>query len=170
VSRARGVRAKTILASAVVLAVILSSLLVIGSSAGTGSRECLGRKATILGTSGNDDIYGTNGSDVVVGGRGGDQIHGLGGDDSICGEGGRDILTGGSGDDELSGDHGGDAIFAGSGDDFLTGGDQSDQLHGGSGDDDMQGGFVTNYRNDSCDGGDGIDTARSDCDSVSNVP
>ena len=69
-SRARGVRAKTMLASAVVLAVILSSLLVVGSSAGTGSRECLGRKATILGTSGNDNIYGTNGSDVVVGGRG----------------------------------------------------------------------------------------------------
>jgi Ca2+-binding RTX toxin-like protein len=169
-SRARGVRAKTILAIAVVPAVILSSLLAVGSSAGTGSRECLGRKATILGTSGSDDIYGTNGSDVVVGGRGGDQIHGLGGDDFMCGEGGRDILTGGSGDDALSGDKGGDAIFGGSGDDFLNGGDQSDQLHGGSGDDGMEGGFVTNYRNDSCDGGDGIDTALADCDSVSNVP
>jgi Ca2+-binding RTX toxin-like protein len=168
--RAHGVRAKTILASAVVLAVILSSLLMVGSSAGTGSRECLGRKPTILGTSGNDNIYGTNGSDVVVGGKGADQIHGLGGDDFICGEGGRDILTGGSGDDELSGVQGGDAIFGGSGDDFLNGGDQSDQLHGGSGDDEMEGGFVTNYRNDSCDGGDGIDNARSDCDSVSNVP
>ena len=169
-SRARGVRAKTILASAGVLAVILSSLLVVGSSAGTGSRQCLGRKATILGTSGNDVIYGTDGSDVIVGGKGRDEIHGLGGDDFICGEGGRDILTGGSGDDELSGGQGGDAIFAGSGDDFLTGGDQSDQLHGGSGDDDMQGDLVINYRNDSCDGGDGIDTARSDCDSVSNIP
>ena len=169
-SRARGVWAKTILASAVVTAVVLASLLVVGSSAGTGSRECLGRKATIIGTPGNDNIYGTNGSDVVVGGKGADQLHGLGGDDFMCGEGGRDILTGGSGDDELLGDHSGDAIFGGSGDDFLNGGDQSDQLHGGSGDDNMQGGLVINYRNDRCDGGDGIDTARSDCDSVSNVP
>jgi hypothetical protein len=34
----------------------------------------------------------------------------------------------------------------------------------------MQGDSVLNYRNDGCDGGDGIDTARLDCDSVSNVP
>ena len=56
------------------------------------------------------------------------------------------------------------------GDDFLNGGAQADDLHGGSGDDDMQGDSVLNYRNDGCDGGDGIDTARLDCDSVSNVP
>ncbi|MEA2398852.1 MAG: hypothetical protein QOK25_2408, partial [Thermoleophilaceae bacterium] len=35
---------------------------------------------------------------------------------------------------------------------------------------DMQGDSVLDYPNDSCDGGDGIDTARSDCNSVSNVP
>jgi Ca2+-binding RTX toxin-like protein len=169
-SRAHGLRTKTILLAGVVLALVLSSLLVVGSSPGAGSRMCLDRKATIVGTSAGDNIYGTNGSDVIVGGKGRDQIHGLGGDDFICGEGDRDILTGGSGDDELSGDQGGDAIFGGSGDDFLTGGDQSDQLHGGSGDDDMQGDFVLSYRKDSCDGGDGIDTARSDCDSTSNVP
>src|SRR3954451_10856172 len=152
-----------------VMAAVLLSLLV-GSSAGAGSRKCLDRKATIVGTSGSDVIYGTNGSDVIVGGGGQDQIHGLGGDDFICGEGGRDILTGGSGDDELSGGGGGDAIFGGSGDDFLNGGAQADDLRGGSGDDDMQGDSVLNYRNDGCDGGDGIDTARLDCDNVSNVP
>src|SRR4051794_18154948 len=69
------------------VAVLLSSLLVAGSSAGAGSRTCFGRTATIRGTSGNDVIYGTNGSDVIVGGKGTDQIHGLGGDDFICGEG-----------------------------------------------------------------------------------
>jgi Ca2+-binding RTX toxin-like protein len=169
-SRARKARARAILVTGIVLAITLSGLLVVGSSAGAGSRMCLDRKATIVGTSGNDVIYGTNGSDVIVGGRGADQIHGLGGDDFICGEGGRDILTGGSGDDELSGGGSGDAIFGGSGDDFLNGGYQADQLHGGSGDDDMQGDDFRPYRNDTCDGGDGIDTARSDCDSVSNVP
>jgi Ca2+-binding RTX toxin-like protein len=169
-SRARKARARAILVTGIVLAITLSGLLVVGSSAGAGSRMCLDRNATIVGTSGNDVIYGTNGSDVIVGGRGADQIHGLGGDDFICGEGGRDILTGGSGDDELSGGGSGDAIFGGSGDDFLNGGYQADQLHGGSGDDDMQGDDFRPYRNDTCDGGDGIDTARADCDSVSNVP
>jgi Ca2+-binding RTX toxin-like protein len=169
-SRARKMRARAILVTGIVLAIILSSLLVVGSSAGAGSRMCLNRKATIVGTSGNDVIYGTNGSDVIVGGRGTDQIHGLGGDDFICGEGGRDILTGGSGDDELSGGGSGDAIFSGSGDDYLIGGDGADQLHGGSGDDYMQDGALVASRNDTCDGGDGIDTALSDCDSVSNVP
>jgi Ca2+-binding RTX toxin-like protein len=169
-SRARNMRARVVVVTGILLAVILSGLLVVGPSAGAGSRTCLDRKATIVGKSGNDVIYGTNGSDVIVGGRGADQIHGLGGDDFICGEGGRDILTGGSGDDELSGGGGGDAIFGGSGDDFLNGGDQADQLGGGSGDDGMQGDALLNSPNDACDGGDGIDTARSDCESASNVP
>ena len=169
-SRVSGVRAKTCLAAGMVLAVGLASLSVVGSSAGAGSRECLGRKATIVGTAASDVIYGTNGTDVIVGGKGRDQINGLGGDDFICGEGGRDILSGGSGDDQLSGGQGGDAIFGGSGDDFLNGGDQADQLHGGSGDDDLQADSLLNSPSDTCDGGDGLDTARSDCNSVSNVP
>ena len=168
--RARKMRARVILVTGIVLAIILSGLLVVGSSAGAGARMCLDRKATIVGTSGTDVIYGTNGSDVIVGGRGADQIHGLGGDDFMCGESGRDILTGGSGDDELSGGGVGDAIFGGSGDDLLNGGNQADQLRGGSGDDELQGDAVRNDPNDACDGGDGIDTARSDCDSASNVP
>src|SRR4051812_46566684 len=168
-SRARGART-IILAAGLVVAVILGSLVLTGSSVGAGARMCLDRKATIVGTADSDVIYGTNGTDVIVGGRGADQIHGLGGDDFICGEGARDILTGGSGDDELSGGGAGDAIFGGSGDDFLNGGDRTDQLHGGSGDDDMQGDALRNDPNDTCDGGDGIDTARSDCESMSNVP
>jgi Ca2+-binding RTX toxin-like protein len=168
-SRIRGAR-KAIPAAGLVVAVILGSLVLAGSSGGAGSRMCLDRKATIVGTADSDNIYGTNGTDVIVGGRGRDQIHGLGGDDFICGEGGADIVTSGSGDDELSGGQGGDALFGGSGDDFLTGGDQPDQLHGGSGDDDLQADDLLNAPGNSCDGGDGIDTARADCDSVSNVP
>ena len=169
-SRARGVRTKTILAACIVLTLGLSGVLVAGPAAGAGSRTCLNRKATIVGTSGSDNIYGTNGSDVIVGGRGNDQLHGLGGDDYICGEGARDILTGGSGDDQLSGDKGGDAIFGGSGDDLLNGGEQTDQLHGGSGDDYMQADTLLNFPNDSCDGGDGIDVGLASCESLTNVP
>ena len=167
---ARGRRMTAIVAACTALAVGGATLLVTSSSAGAGSRTCLGRKATIVGTASGDNIYGTNGTDVIVGGRGNDQIHGLGGDDFICGEGGRDIITGGSGDDELSGDSGADPIFGGSGDDTLIGGDQADELHGGGGDDYMQGDAFTNYRGDSCDGGDGIDSARSDCEHLANVP
>ena len=149
---ARGRRMTAIVAACTALAVGGATLLVTSSSAGAGSRTCLGRKATIVGTASGDNIYGTNGTDVIVGGRGNDQIHGLGGDDFICGEGGRDIITGGSGDDTL------------------IGGDQADELHGGGGDDYMQGDAFTNYRGDSCDGGDGIDSARSDCEHLANVP
>jgi Ca2+-binding RTX toxin-like protein len=169
-SRARGARAKAILVACTVAAVSLSGVLVASPAAGAGSRKCFDRKATIVGTSGSDNIYGTNGSDVIVGGRGDDQIHGLGGDDFLCGEGGRDILTGGSGDDQLSGDKGGDALFGGSGDDFLAGGDQADQLHGGGGDDYMQADTLLNFQNDSCDGGDGIDVGLASCESLTNVP
>ena len=83
-NRVCGVRARTILVAGIVPAAVLLSLLV-GSSAGAGSRTCLDRKATIVGTSDSDVIYGTNGSDVVVGRGGQDQIHGLGGDDFIYG-------------------------------------------------------------------------------------
>src|SRR4051812_18555104 len=168
-SRARGART-IILAAGLVVAVILGALFLAGSSVGAGSRMCLDRKATIVGTADSDVIYGTNGTDVIVGGKGRDQIHGLGGDDFICGEGGADIVTSGSGDDELSGGQGGDALFGGSGDDFLIGGDQPDVLHGGSGDDYLQADELQNAPSNSCDGGDGIDTARGDCDTVSNVP
>jgi Ca2+-binding RTX toxin-like protein len=169
--RRRAVRARSILGiGGVLVMAVLASALVAGSAAGSGSRTCLGRKATIVGTSGSDNIYGTNGSDVIVGGKGNDQIHGLGGDDFLCGEGGRDILTGGSGDDELLGGGGPDALFGGSGDDFLNGGDRADELVGGSGDDDLQGDSLLNYGGDSCDGGDGLDSARADCEHLTNIP
>jgi Ca2+-binding RTX toxin-like protein len=107
---------------------------------------------------------------VIAEGRGRDQIHGLGGDDFICGEGARVarelVVPAAPGQDVA----GGDAIFGGSGDDILSGGDQPDRLYGGSGDDDMQPDFLLSFPNNSCDGGDGIDTARAGCDSLSNVP
>lgn len=46
---------------------------------------CHGKAATIVGTSGNDQIKGTAGRDVIQAKGGNDQIWGFGGNDLICG-------------------------------------------------------------------------------------
>src|SRR5205809_5202499 len=46
---------------------------------------CLGKRATIVGTSGVDTIYGTAGPDVIVGLASQDLLFGRGGADRICG-------------------------------------------------------------------------------------
>jgi Ca2+-binding RTX toxin-like protein len=82
--------------------------------------ELLGRRALFAGSSGNDAITTSNGSDQIDGGAG---------DDILTGNAGVDTLIGGLGDDVLSGGDGGDflvdlagivAIDAGDGDDTLT--------------------------------------------------
>jgi Ca2+-binding RTX toxin-like protein len=84
------------------------------------SDELLGRRALFAGTSGNDIITTSNGSDQVDGGAG---------DDILTGNAGVDTLIGGVGDDTLAGGDGGDflvdlagivAIDGGDGDDVLT--------------------------------------------------
>jgi hypothetical protein len=56
---------------------------------------CDGLPATIVGTSGDDNLTGTAGDDVIVGLAGNDVIQGLAGNDRICG---------GDGDDEIYGE------------------------------------------------------------------
>ena len=92
---------------------------------------CNGLPSTIVGTSGNDLIIGTDTDDV---------IHGKGGNDEVKGRGGADILCGGSGNDVVRG--GGDADFlkGGSGNDFLKGGGDRDVILGNKGDDVINGG------------------------------
>jgi Ca2+-binding RTX toxin-like protein len=51
--------------------------------------------ATILGTPGNDVLYGTSNRDFISGGGGNDVIYGLGGDDESFGGWGNDVLRGG---------------------------------------------------------------------------
>jgi Ca2+-binding RTX toxin-like protein len=67
---------------------------------------CFGKRATIVGTSGNDRLVGTDGPDVIVGRGGDDVIKGRGGDDLICGNYGADRLSGGPGKDSLNGGKG----------------------------------------------------------------
>src|SRR5688572_4696976 len=51
-----------------------------------GATTCFGKKPTILGTRGDDEIEGTAGRDVIQGLGGDDEIRGLGGEDRICGD------------------------------------------------------------------------------------
>ena len=73
---------------------------------------CLNRKATIVGTPGNDTLRGTSKADVIVGLGGHDSITGRGGSDYICGGGGRDVIDAGDGSDSLSGGAGDDRLVA----------------------------------------------------------
>ena len=133
------------------------------------ARTCLGERATIVGTPGDDTIHGTPGTDVIVGRRGTDDIHGHRGSDLICagpggyfdydersfeyqhlyGGTGKDTLKGGPSFDWLAGDSfadkllGGahrDVLYGGSGPDHLNDGAGRGELHGESGDDDLAGG------------------------------
>jgi Ca2+-binding RTX toxin-like protein len=74
---------------------------------------CLGLKATIVGTPGNDTLRGTSHRDVVVGLGGKDTILGLGAVDHLCGGAGRDVVDGGAGVDQLSGGSGVDRLDGG---------------------------------------------------------
>jgi predicted extracellular nuclease len=133
---------------------------------------CNGLPATIIGTTGDDTLTGTNDDDVIVGLGGNDTINGGNGNDVICGGGGNDTLNGsnghdtllggfgndtlngGNGNDALSGDAGDDILDGGSGNDSLDGGANNDTLAGDAGDDTLTGGTGA----DSFDGGAGSDT------------
>ena len=103
---------------------------------------------TIVGTDGDDVLYGTAEDDVICGlkgddriyGRGGaDDLRGGGGDDLIWGGRGRDRVSGGAGADQLWGNAGRDVVIGGPGADELRGGGQADRLLGKSGSDVLRG-------------------------------
>jgi poly-gamma-glutamate synthesis protein (capsule biosynthesis protein) len=88
--------------------------------------SCEGRRATVLGTRGDDALEGTDGDDVVVARGGADTILGWAGDDVICA---------GPGDDYVDAGYGTDRVWGGDGDDTLVGRSVLDVLIGGSGTD-----------------------------------
>lgn len=102
--------------------------------------RCEGRKATIIGTAGNDVLKGTRNADVIVALRGNDKVRGLGGNDRVCAGYGRDSVYGGAGRDRLIGRKGRDRLFGGVADDRLRGGGGRDVLIGGPGRDTLKGG------------------------------
>ena len=95
--------------------------------------------ATIIGTSGNDELSGLGGNDLIKGLEGGDFLFGLDGNDEILGGSGDDTVYGAAGDDLLRGDSGNDYLDGGEGSDTLLGGGGVDTLDGGLGADSMAG-------------------------------
>jgi Ca2+-binding RTX toxin-like protein len=130
--------------------------------------RCHGRRATIIGTSGDDVLRGTPQRDVIWGGPGNDTISGSLGNDLICGGGGDDLIHGGRGNDELYGGSGSDRVIGDLGDDKASGGAGDydevagslgiDTLNGGPGDFDLVHG---DYGYDRMDGGPGANDIAS---------
>ena len=116
--------------------------------------RCAGKKATIIGTAGNDKLKGTRRADVIVGLGGSDRIDGLAGNDIVCGGAGNDTISGGAGNDRIAGEAGKDKLSGGAGNDKLSGGSGNDTLSGGAGKDKVDGGAGK----DKDSGGPGKDT------------
>ena len=114
---------------------------------------CSGRRATLVGTAGNDVLTGTAGPDVIVALGGNDLIDGRAGNDTVCAGAGDDEIRSGVGDDANWGGAGNDTIRGGLGDDVHSGRLGDDLLVGGAGDDTIQGGAD----NDTVSGGSGGD-------------
>ena len=123
----KGVRASAAFATTLLVAALLAA-----TPASAATPRCFTEKATIVGTSGNDELRGTRRRDVIVAKAGNDTIRGLRGNDWICGGGGNDTIGGGRGIDLLFGDRGDDdiagergafnQIVPGLGDDLVDGG------------------------------------------------
>jgi Ca2+-binding RTX toxin-like protein/Tol biopolymer transport system component len=108
--------------------------------------ELTGRRALFAGTSGNDVITTSNGSDQINGGAGDDVLTGNAGVDTLIGGLGDDILNGGDGGDFLVDLSGIVAIDGGDGDDVLTvgAGVVSGTIAGGLGTDQLNKGGAIN--------------------------
>jgi Ca2+-binding RTX toxin-like protein len=91
--------------------------------------------ARVMGSPGDDCLFGTGGPNVLVGGDGKDLLAGGAGDDRLLGGPGDDLLSGGTGNDRLEGGPGRDRLEGGTGSDYLVGGHGNDRLVGGPGSD-----------------------------------
>jgi Ca2+-binding RTX toxin-like protein len=138
VSRSRGVIA--------VFCLLAFAVFAVSAVAATRAQEedlprCHGRKATIVGTDGNDVLQGTPERDVIWGANGDDLIYGSLGNDLICGGPGDDQIHGGRGNDEVDGGPGSDQVNGDLGDDKILGGPGgNDEVAGDLGIDVVNGG------------------------------
>jgi len=109
----------------------------------------------LIGTDGNDRLFGSTGVDVINALAGSDAVFGRGGDDTIEGGSESDRLFGEAGDDTISGGSESDRAFGGEGNDTIDGGSEQDRLFGDAGDDILTGGSG----GDRLFGGEGSDIA-----------
>lgn len=109
----------------------------------------------ILGTPGNDELFGDISSDTLFGLEGDDTLFGLGNNDLVFGNQGADLLDGTEGDDTIFGGRdndnitdiggGNDLTFGNLGSDFINGGQGNDQIFGGQEDDILVGGLGNDF-------------------------
>jgi Ca2+-binding RTX toxin-like protein len=92
------------------------------------AHDCLGFVPTIVGTSEDDDLEGTERRDVIWTGAGNDEVAARDGNDVVCLGRGHDRADGEDGVDVIEGDFGFDKLDGGRGDDDLLGGPGPDQL------------------------------------------
>lgn len=130
----------------------------------------------IFGTSGSDNIRGTNGNDLIItfegddnirSGTGDDCVLGGAGADNIRGDNGQDVLLGEEGSDNIRGDNGADIVRGGEGGDNLRGGNGDDIVEGENGPDLMQGDngndqLIGGAGSDQANGGRGVDTCQAE--------
>ena len=92
---------------------------------------------TIDGTSGPDDLVGTEQADVIHGGGGIDYVSGLAASDLLYGGAGNDTVLGREGNDSIYGNPGSDRLFGNLGKDTINSfGDRAeDVVNCGAGDD-----------------------------------
>ena len=88
----------------------------------------------------NADIIGTEGDDIIYGDAFDNLMHGKGGADYLDGGYSRDVIFGGSGANTLAGGDATDLLFGGFHDDIIYGGAGADYLYGGAGTDRLYGG------------------------------
>ena len=94
----------------------------------------------VVGTNGNNNLNGTDKSEIFFGLNGDDTIFGGGGNDLAFGGRGDDLIFGGKGNDNLFGERGNDALVGDAGNDHLFGDQGRDLLLGGAGNDELDGG------------------------------
>lgn len=121
---------------------VVVGALIVAPGAALGAESCMGRRATLVGTAGDDTLIGTAGTDVVVALDGDDTVRTLQGRDFVCAGRGSDVVRAGAGSDRvLGGPSDEDNLFGNRGADLLDGGPGAfDRVTGGPGDDLLRGG------------------------------
>ena len=99
----------------------------------------------LVGTEGDDIIYGKFGLDRLYGLEGNDFLNGGENDDELFGGDEDDTLYGSSGDDFLFGGNGKDVIVGNFGNDYISGDNGADELYGDNGNDILKGGPGPDY-------------------------
>jgi Ca2+-binding RTX toxin-like protein len=114
-------------------------------SASDAVQKCFGKRPTIVGNNGNNQIVGTQGRDVIIALGGKDSIRSRQGKDFVCAGAGNDTIhaaegigymDGGPGDDWLDGRRGkGNVSIGDRGDDFIQ---AEGKIDGGPGNDEIE--------------------------------